>query len=118
MDGLHIEGMTEDELDLLVAAKVSNPIPGEDALDADDEVVTVGFDRRQKVVWSTPHVLVEKNLPISIENAEVHGLGVQIDPAVVLVGLGVESHGSLLKRLGLLVQPAYAVWRRHRRGPG
>ena len=40
---------------------------------------------------------VMKGLPLSIENAEKHGLGVQIDPAVVVMRIGVKSHGSLLE---------------------
>ena len=96
VDGVHVEGVSEDELDALLMAQVREPVPGEDALDGDDEVVSVGLDGRKKVFWAASHVLVEKDLAVAIENAEVHGLGVKIDAAVVSMSLCVESHGSPL----------------------
>jgi hypothetical protein len=96
VDGLHVEGMTEDELDPLPSAEIGEPVPGEHALDGDDEVVTVGRDGLYKGLRMTPHVLVQEDLALPVEDAQVHGLGMQIDPAVVGVRLGVESHGSLL----------------------
>ena len=39
MDGSHVERVPEKELDAFASAQVSEPIPGEDALDTDDEVV-------------------------------------------------------------------------------
>ena len=74
----------------------------------------VGLEER---FGAAPQVPMEEDLALPVEDAQVHGLGVQIDPAVVLVAFGVESHGSLLKRFGLLVQPAYSEWGRRRRGP-
>ena len=50
----------------------------------------------EEVFSAALHVLVEEDLAVLVENAEVHGFGVQIDSAVVGVRLGVESHGSLL----------------------
>jgi len=45
VDGLHhVEGVAEDELDALTAIEVRQPVPGEDALDGDDQVVAEGLD--------------------------------------------------------------------------
>jgi hypothetical protein len=41
---------------------------------------------------------------------------VQVDPAVVGVGLRVESQGSSPERTGLVVRPAYSAWGRRRGG--
>jgi hypothetical protein len=60
--------------------------------------------------------LWSRDLPVSIHDAEVHGFCVKIDPAVMLVVLGVESHGSLLEWLVVVFQPAYSVWRRFEEG--
>ena len=38
MDGLHGEGMTEDERDLFIGAEVGEPVPGEHAFDRDDDM--------------------------------------------------------------------------------
>ena len=39
MDRLHVEGVTEDEGDLFSFAEIGEPVPGEHALDGDDDVV-------------------------------------------------------------------------------
>jgi hypothetical protein len=44
VDRLHVEGVAEDEGDGFLGAEVGEPVPAEDALDADDEVVAVGLD--------------------------------------------------------------------------
>ncbi len=98
MDGLHVEGVAEDELDAFPAAQIGEPVPGEDALDGNDEVVAVGGDGFEERLGAAPEILLEQDLAFAVEEAQVHGLGVQIDPAVVLMGLGVESHGSSPER--------------------
>jgi hypothetical protein len=118
MDGLHVQRVAEHEGDSLARTQVGEPVPGEDALDPDHEVFAVRGHRLQEGLGAAAQVLVQEHLAFAVEEAEVHGLGVQIDSAVVRVAGRVESHGSLLKRLGWLVQPAYVEWRRHRRGPG
>jgi hypothetical protein len=45
MDRFHIEGVTEDEGDLLFGTEVGQPVPGEHALDGDYEVFSIGLDR-------------------------------------------------------------------------
>jgi hypothetical protein len=109
---------------MILAARLAEgwagePVPGEHALDGDDKIVAAALHGFQEGLGSAPHVLVEQDLALAVEGAEIHGPCVQIDPAAVLVALSVESHGSLLKRLAVTCsQPAYAQWRTRRRGPG
>lgn len=42
MNGFHIQSMARDKRDVVFTAEVGDPIPGEDALDGDNDVVTVG----------------------------------------------------------------------------
>ena len=42
MDGSHVQGMAQDEGDLLSLAEVGKPVPGEDALDADGQTLPEG----------------------------------------------------------------------------
>ena len=42
VDGFHVEGMAEDEGDGLSRAEVSDPVPGEHALDSHDDVLSEG----------------------------------------------------------------------------
>jgi hypothetical protein len=99
MDGLHVEGAAEIERDVLPPAEIGQPISGEDALDSDDEIFAIGLDGCRKRLWAVSRVLVEQDLAVSIENAEVHGLGVKVDATVAAMGPGVGSHGPLLERL-------------------
>ena len=39
------EGMAQDELDPLLGAEIGQPVPGENALDSDHQVLAKGFDR-------------------------------------------------------------------------
>jgi hypothetical protein len=38
MDGLHVEGMTEDERALFLGAPVGEPVPGDHAFDRHDDI--------------------------------------------------------------------------------
>jgi hypothetical protein len=55
-------------------------------------------------------VLVQENLALPVEDAEVHGLGVQIDSAVVMVRFGVKSHRvSFWADALVFLHPAYSM---------
>ncbi len=99
VDRSHVESMAQDESDPLALAQVCQPVPGEDALDGDSEILAVGFDRPQEGLWRGGHVAMEDHSPCCVEDAEVHCLGMKVDTAVVSVLFGVESHGSLLNGL-------------------
>jgi hypothetical protein len=90
VDRLHHQGVTEHEVDPLGGAEVRQPVPGEDALDRRHQSLAVGLDHRKEV----PQVSVDEDLAVVVENADVHALGVQIDPAPMLVRSVVNSHRS------------------------
>jgi len=111
MDGLHEESMPEDEGDALLLAEVGDPVPAEEALDGDDEVLAVRLEGFEQLVALAGELAMEEGLAFLVEDAEVETLGVQVDAAVVLVLLGVESHRGLLWSKGLPSQTAYRVGR-------
>jgi len=97
VDGLHVERVAEDELDSLPLAEISEPVPGEDALGADDEAVAEGSDRLEQGLGGGDEVVVEDDLAVVREYAQVHPSRVEIDAAVVVATRrGEESHGGLL----------------------
>lgn len=77
----------------LPGAQVGQPVPGEDALDGDDEVLTVGGDHLEESLRPGLYVAVDEDFAGLVQDADVHGSGVQVDAAVVAVLLGVKSHG-------------------------
>ena len=62
VDGSHVEGVAEDELDAFGLAEISEPVPGEDALGADDEAVAVGRDGFQERLGTGGEIPVEDDL--------------------------------------------------------
>ena len=96
VDGLHVEGVAEDEGEVLAGAEVGEPVPGEDALDGDDEVFAIGRDGLEEVLGGGEDVLVDEDGPLTVQDAEEHGAGVQIDATVEAMLAGVESHRGLL----------------------
>ena len=63
VDRLHIEGVTEDEGDLLARAQVGEPVPAEDALDANHEALAVGPGRLEEGSRLGAHPLWSRLLP-------------------------------------------------------
>jgi hypothetical protein len=87
--------VTEDERNAFLRAEISEPVPAEDALDADDEIATIRFDRPEEALGLAAQVAVQDDLAaLVVEDSEIHGPGVEIDPAVVSMLACVETHGS------------------------
>jgi hypothetical protein len=89
--GLHRAGMAEDEGKGLLGTQVREPRPGEDPCDRDDEVVTIGRNRRETRLRAGLHVLVQHDLAVLVEDADVHGAGLPIEATVCLVLWGVKA---------------------------
>ena len=92
MDGLHVEGMTEDKRDPMVSTEVSKPVPGKHAFGRQNDLIAVGGDGLEQRLWGGCHVTVQQRFTSLVEDAQVHGAGVEIDTTVKRVLLGVESH--------------------------
>ena len=58
--------MAEDEGDVLPGAQVGEPVPGEDALDGDDEVVAVGRDGCEEPLGVARDVPVQEDLAVLV----------------------------------------------------
>jgi hypothetical protein len=75
MDSLHVEGVAEDEGDLLLGAEISKPVPDEHALGRDHDILPVGCDGPKKSLRSRFRVPMENNFSLLIQDADVHGSG-------------------------------------------
>jgi hypothetical protein len=95
VNGFHVQGVAEHEGDVLLGAEVGEPVPAEQALDGDDQSVAERGDGVEEGVGVGAEVLVVDDLAGAVEDAQVHGPGVQIDAAVKSMLLGVEAHGVL-----------------------
>ena len=100
VDETHVEGMAQNEVDLLASAQIGQPVPGEDTLGGDDKILPEGLDRSQEGFRAALDVLLEQRFSAAAEDAEIHGSGVKVDATVVRMNLVVESHGPLLTVVG------------------
>jgi hypothetical protein len=93
VDGSHVEGMAEDEGDVVLGTEVGEPVPVEDALRRYDQLLPKGLDGLEEAGAVAREVLVEQDVALGVQNAQKKGAGVKVDPAVVLMLAGIESHG-------------------------
>ena len=94
VDGLHEQRVAEHEANPLLRAQIGEPIPGEDAFAGDHEILAVGGDDLEERLRIRGQVPVHEHLTRGVEDADVHRPRVQVDPAVMAVLSGVESHRS------------------------
>jgi hypothetical protein len=92
MYGFHVEGVSEDKRDTCIGAQVGEPVPGEHTFDGDDDTVSIGCNGFEKGFRICLHVTVKQRLTGLVEDADVHGTGMQVDTAVKWVLRGVKSH--------------------------
>jgi hypothetical protein len=96
MDGFHIEGVTEDEGDISLCAEISDPVPGEDAFNGNNDIFPVSFDGFKKDLRIRSDISLKYDVSSLVDDAEVHGLCMEIDSTVVLMLFRVEIHIGLL----------------------
>lgn len=88
LDGLHVEGMSESEVNPRVGARIAEPVPIERALTGDGQVMSIRLDQLQEIAEVVvADVSMQQDLAFAVHDAGVHALGMQVDSAVEL-GLG------------------------------
>ena len=84
--------MTEYERYLVIFTIVGNPVPGEDALYTDDDVVLVRFYCTLQMCRIGIRVFVEDDGSVRIDDTDEHVSCMQIDPGIELMLLVIKSH--------------------------
>jgi hypothetical protein len=92
MNGFHVEGMAENEGDVLLDTEVGDPVPGEHALYSHHDVLSEGSDDAQKGFRVGMDVLMNPDIATGIEDTDKHIFGMQIDSTIKFVLLGVKIH--------------------------
>jgi hypothetical protein len=95
VDGPHVQGVAEDEGDLLLQTQVGAPVPGEQALAGHGEPLAERSDGRQEGFRARGDGLGENGFAGRIEDVEGEGPGVEVDAAVESVLRVVEPHHGL-----------------------
>jgi len=92
VDRFHVERMTEDEGDRFALTEIGKPIPGEHALDRDDDVAAEALNDLEERLGLGGQVPMSDDFSLVIENTDVHRSRMEVDAAVEWVLLGVKSH--------------------------
>jgi hypothetical protein len=95
LDRLHVQGVAQGKGNVLDLAQVGDPVPGEHALDAGDQVVAEGSDGAEETLRPCRQVAVKNDRAGLVEDAPVHRERVQVDAAAEPMLLQVESHRGL-----------------------
>src|SRR5262245_29999685 len=95
VDQLEVEGVAEDEVDLLRSAEVGEPVPGEHALTADDQAVAKRGQRVEHCRRGRGHRGLADEGAGAVEDAQREGPGVQVNATVESVRLVVKAHHGL-----------------------
>jgi len=90
VDCLHIEGVAEHEGEGVLGTQIGDPVPSEDAFDADHDVFSIGTNSFQQMLGVGGKVAVQEHSARRVEDAQVHASCVKIDAAIELVLPSVE----------------------------
>src|SRR5215467_3422042 len=92
VDGLHVQGVTKHEGNVLLSAEVGEPVPGEHALGGDDQTGAIRRDRLKERNRLGGDLAMQQLVASLAEDAQVKRSGVQIDSTVECVLSLVEVH--------------------------
>jgi hypothetical protein len=82
---------TEPKRDTVFGTEVGEPVPGQQTFGGQDDLRTGGRDGLAQRLWGRGHVAVHQGCTGLVEDAHVHGAGVEIDPTINRVLGGVKS---------------------------
>jgi hypothetical protein len=83
--------MTEDERAPCGGTEGGEPVPGEQTLDRYDHPLSIGGTGMQQGFRSGLHLAMHQDLAALVEDADIHGPGMQVNAAVKWVRGGVKS---------------------------
>jgi hypothetical protein len=116
VDGFHRASVAKDKRHAFASAEVGQPVPGEQAFDTDDQILTIGRNGLEKHLWTGFHMAMPQNLAVLAEDTQVQATRMQINTAIRFVLFRGESHEVSSSSWLLFPLPAYH-WGMLRRGP-
>jgi hypothetical protein len=92
MEGLHREGVAEDNGKVVCGTQGGEPLPGAETLDGHHQLVTRGGEGREKRCRGRLHMAVQQDFPRVAQDADGHGAGMEVNATGKWVLVGGESH--------------------------
>jgi hypothetical protein len=81
MDSLHVESLAQDQGKALMGAEVGEPVPGEETFNDDDTILPRGRQTLEKCLRAGFHLARDHAIAVLVEEAHIHGAGVQVEAA-------------------------------------
>jgi len=75
MDRFQVEGVAENEGDVLLDTEIGDPVPGEHAFDSDHDVPTEGSNDAEKSFRVCVDVLMNPDIASGVKDTDKHILG-------------------------------------------
>ena len=75
VDRFHVEGVAEDEGNVLFNTEIGDPVPGEHAFYRDHDVLTEGSNDVEKIFRVCVDILMNPDIASGIEDTDKHSLG-------------------------------------------
>jgi hypothetical protein len=85
--------VSKDKIDFVIGAQIGQPVPAEDTFDADNDIFDKGKHQFKKAFMIGFDVQVDDHFALTVQDADIHFPGMQIDTAVILVLPVVKFHG-------------------------
>ena len=84
--------MSQREIDSTLRTEICNPVPGEDAFNADYNVLSESVCHKLQIISGTFHVFVEYSFTDVVDDTDVHRSCVKVDTNVKLMLVLIESN--------------------------
>ena len=81
--------MAQYKGDAVLMTQISDPVPGEHAFDANDQVIAIISNQFEKCIWRCLNIFVNTDLSGIIKNTDVQGTGMQVNSASITMLLGI-----------------------------
>src|SRR5262249_23594815 len=116
VDGLQRERVAQDTRHACASAEGGEPVPGEQACDTADQILTSGRQGLEKHLWTGFPIAMQHELAVLAEETHGHAARMQIKTAIRFVLFRVASHEVSSFSWLFAPLPAYH-WGMLRRGP-
>src|SRR5207253_800022 len=91
MDGFQGKRGSKDTRQAFEGTQIGQPVPREEAIDTDDQILPRGRNSLEQGVWPRGHMPGHQDLAILVQDAEVHGAGMQVNATIKCGLFGVEA---------------------------
>ncbi len=92
MNGFHLKGVSQDKGNIFPCTQISQPVPGKDTFNSNNDVFSVFGNRFKKDFRLCPDIPLQLYPSLLVKNAYIHRLCMKINTTEKFVLFGVKSY--------------------------